>query len=141
MGLAVNLGAVMTGIVSPKRIVLVKDPMRTPALWKIPGGSIEFGETVIEAAIRESQEETGIELLMEEIRHHSEEARVPGQRYRPHFCIARVSEEKLDTHKKRGDENGNPIMVGVFDLAEVAQMVDLLDPHRPFAALLTQVGT
>jgi len=33
-----------------------------PGKWRFPGGEIEFGETVFEAAKRETAEETGIEI-------------------------------------------------------------------------------
>ncbi len=122
----------MTYIVSPTRVILVKDPSKPNALWKLPGGGVEVSDgNVIAAAIREVFEETGIALTREEFRITFEQRRVNGVYY-PHFCVARVSEEKLDTRKKIGDEDGKSLMVADFGRDEVPTMLDLLERHRPF---------
>ena len=120
-GVLVDLGAVMTYIVSPTRTVLVKDMSKKNPLFKLPGGGIEEGEDVVATAIREVAEETGIKLSPSEIEWWYPEERENG-RYLPHFCVARISEEKLDTYTKIGDEDGVPIKVEVFDRAEVSEL-------------------
>ena len=50
------------------KIILVKrdiDPFKGE--WCIPGGHVQYEETVEEAAIRESKEETGLEIELDEI--------------------------------------------------------------------------
>ncbi len=54
--------AALAVVVRDTQLLLVRRNNRPNAgLWGFPGGKIELGETVMEAAIRELQEETGIE--------------------------------------------------------------------------------
>jgi ADP-ribose pyrophosphatase YjhB (NUDIX family) len=55
------IAAVGCVVVKDGKILLVKRgyPPRE-GMWAIPGGVIEVGETVVEAAVRELEEETGI---------------------------------------------------------------------------------
>lgn len=124
-------GAVVTCILSPTRIVLVMDENGnfSASRWKLPGGSIEREERIVAAAIRECREETGIRLLSKEVSLHSWHWRGEGG-YRPHLCIARVTEEKLDTRAEIGQETAGPLLVKAFQRHEVLEMPDLLDRHR-----------
>lgn len=126
-----GLGSVVVCLLSLQRMVLVKDTWFPEPWWKLPGGSIEPADLSVEsAAIRECEEETGIRLLPTEISIHSRSHRVNGVYY-PNICIAKVTEEKLDTRLKFGNENGHRIMTAAFDRTEVPTMVDLLWQHRP----------
>jgi 8-oxo-dGTP pyrophosphatase MutT (NUDIX family) len=127
-----DLGAVMTYVISPTRCVLVKDTTKQNPRFKLPGGSIEDGEDVIAGAIREVKEETGIELSPTEVQWWYPEERKNGS-YLPHFCVAKVTEEKLDTHVKNGDEDGVPIKVQIFDRTEVSLLSEktVLYKHLP----------
>lgn len=54
--------AVIAVVVENSRALLVRRANPPDAgLWGYPGGKIEYGETVSEAAIRELREETGVE--------------------------------------------------------------------------------
>jgi len=62
---------------SGPRIVLVrrKNP---PAGWALPGGFVDYGETVEAAAVREAHEETGLRVnLVRQLHTYSEPARDP----------------------------------------------------------------
>jgi 8-oxo-dGTP diphosphatase len=82
----VGVGAV---IVHQGRVLLVqrgREPMK--GRWTIPGGLVEIGESLHEAVVRETREETGLEVEPVELvelldRIHREEARV-----RYHYVIA-----------------------------------------------------
>jgi ADP-ribose pyrophosphatase YjhB (NUDIX family) len=44
--------------------VLIVRRAKPPRLWSLPGGAVEAGETLAEAAAREAREETGIEAAI-----------------------------------------------------------------------------
>jgi 8-oxo-dGTP diphosphatase len=55
-------------ITQDKKIILVKrvfDPYKDH--WALPGGIVEYGETVEDAAIREAKEETGLDIKIEKL--------------------------------------------------------------------------
>jgi orotate phosphoribosyltransferase len=58
-------------------VVLVRR-RNPPEGWAMPGGFVEYGETLEEAAVREMREETGLEVeLVRQFRTYSEPARDP----------------------------------------------------------------
>jgi ADP-ribose pyrophosphatase YjhB (NUDIX family) len=61
----VGVGAI---IIEDGRVALVKRG-HAPLVgeWSIPGGVMEVGETVREAAVREACEETGLQVIVEEL--------------------------------------------------------------------------
>ena len=61
----------------PRRIVLVKRRNPPPG-WALPGGFVEYGETVEAAAIREMKEETGLDVtIVRQFHTYSDPARDP----------------------------------------------------------------
>ncbi|GLB59553.1 hypothetical protein NCCP133_16860 [Cytobacillus sp. NCCP-133] len=46
-------------LLKKNEILLIKSPRRG---WEMPGGQVEEGESIINAAIRETKEESGIEI-------------------------------------------------------------------------------
>lgn len=47
-------------------ILIVRSP-KTSEEWTMPGGHVEYGETIAEAAIREAKEETGLNVAYKKI--------------------------------------------------------------------------
>lgn len=95
---------------APNRIVLVrrKNP---PHGWALPGGFVEYGESLTTAAVREAKEETGLDVTLTRLLHiYSAPDRDPRQ-----HVISAVFV---------GDAEGTP--VGADDAAE-ARVFSLTD--------------
>jgi ADP-ribose pyrophosphatase YjhB (NUDIX family) len=74
-------------------IVLIKRK-NYPLGWALPGGFVDYGETVEEAAMREAREETSLTLdSMQQFRVYSEPSRDPRQHTVSVVFTARASEE------------------------------------------------
>ena len=82
----VGVGAI---IIEDSRVLLVKrahPPLQ--AEWSIPGGVLEVGELVREAAIREAREETGLIVEPSELLGvYDRILRNPGQRVQYHYVL------------------------------------------------------
>lgn len=62
---------------SPDQIVLIRRKF-PPEGWAIPGGFVDWGETVEQAALREAREETALEVtLLRQFHVYSDPARDP----------------------------------------------------------------
>lgn len=59
------------------RILLVKEALESgEAYWIIPGGHVEFGESLVQAVQREIEEETSLDIEVGELFAHKEVIRV-----------------------------------------------------------------
>lgn len=57
-----------TGImVEQETILLVKQELKEQSNWSLPGGRLEFGETLEACLVREMQEETGLHVEVQEL--------------------------------------------------------------------------
>lgn len=64
-----------------RRMLMVKQHHEDRDIWMVPGGGIEEGESSIEAAVREVEEETGLCVEIDKLLWHVEEVSERGQRF------------------------------------------------------------
>jgi 8-oxo-dGTP diphosphatase len=108
----------------PKRIVLVR--RRNPPLgWALPGGFVDEGETLEEAAVREAREETGLTVdLVRQFHAYSDPRRDPRGHTVTVVFVGRAAGEPRgadDAAEARGfGREGLPVDI-VFDHREIIE--------------------
>lgn len=92
-GIEVVTSAIMRN--SKGEILLARSP-KWGNKWTLPGGHVEPGETIIEAAWREAKEETGLKLKPGKIIHFGELINSEGFQRPAHFIYFNVVFDVLD---------------------------------------------
>lgn len=104
----------MDGIILIRR----KNP---PEGWALPGGFVDYGETLEEAAVREAKEETGLDVrLVRQLHSYSDPHRDPRQ-----HTISTVFLAEADGEYAAGDDAA---AVGVFSARDLPD--NLAFDHR-----------
>ena len=89
--------------------VLLAERTRAPSagLWAIPGGRVEVGETLVDAALRELREETALVVSEPRFVEHVEVIH-PGEggRFRTHYVIAMYAARYAGGTPVAGDDAG-----------------------------------
>ncbi len=100
----------------PHRPILLIERKNPPHGWALPGGFVDYGETVEAAAIREAQEEISLKVeLVEQFYVYSHPSRDPRQHTLSVVFIATGT----GTPKAADDAK----TVGIFDLWELPQQL------------------
>ena len=109
-------------IISPEGTPVVRDPKKPiPRYWKLPGGRSEGQETPAECAVREIDQELGLELNQDDLEIIEQQDR--GNHTLTFFRIKLASLKGLKTI---GDEQEE---IKVFTLGELAKLPDLFPNH------------
>jgi 8-oxo-dGTP diphosphatase len=115
-------------IISPEGTPVVRDPKKPiPRYWKLPGGRSEGKETPEECAVREIDQELGIELDPDDLEVIEQQDR--GNHTLTFFKIKLASLKGLKTV---GDEQEE---IKVFKLADLAKLPDLFPNHTRIVQL------
>jgi 8-oxo-dGTP diphosphatase len=94
-------------ITDDNRILLVRHRKGNRQYWVLPGGRLEYGETFQECAIRELQEETGLDVAVDKLIFLSEAIAPDRSR---HIVNVYLTAHVIGGVMKVGDE---PVLAGV----------------------------
>ena len=90
------IGGVRVIVMDDKnRMLMVCQHHEDRDIWMVPGGGIEEGESSLEAAVREVDEETGLDVQIEKLLWHVEEVSERGQRF-VNFFLGRMTGGTLE---------------------------------------------
>ncbi|MEO0009511.1 MAG: NUDIX hydrolase [candidate division WOR-3 bacterium] len=110
------------------RVVLIYR-RNEPKGWALPGGFVNYGETVEEAVVREVREETGLELdNLQQFHVYSDPKRDP----RGH-CVSVVFTAEGRGEPRAGDDAGKVMLLELDQLDEVNLVFDhrqILEDYR-----------
>lgn len=96
----------------PGRPIILIERLNFPYGWAIPGGFVDYGETVESAAVREAREEIGLDVeLIEQFHVYSD----PKRDSRQH-TLSIVFTAAAKGHPQAGDDAKN---IGIFELYQL----------------------
>lgn len=111
-----------------ERVLLIKrknEPFQ--GKWALPGGFVEYGETVENAAVREAKEEVGIDVELEGLLGVYSD---PGRDPRGHF-VSVVFFGKKKKGKEKAGSDAEDFMWALFDKTD---MIDFAADHANMVA-------
>jgi 8-oxo-dGTP diphosphatase len=104
-------------VILEERVLLIrrgKEPLR--GRWVIPGGTVEPGETLEDALVREMQEETGLSVRAGEILLVFDRILKEGENIRYHYVIVDYLCEYLSGEARAGSDAAETAWVAEDDL-------------------------
>ena len=120
-----SIHCLVLGVGPDLKIPLVREFRRRDPLWKLPGGRNQPGETPLQTALREYEEEVGLRIASENL---AEVAVFPEQSHTTHLFVAHLG--RYTGLKKQGEENGEASLeIELFRQDAVMQQT-LLRRHR-----------
>lgn len=97
--------------------------------WSVPGGHVEVGETLYEAAVRETLEETGVETRPLGVVNVDDAITVDSRGVRYHYVLITVLLQPLDPGAEPRP-GGDALEARYYSLHEALEHLDLTDSTR-----------
>lgn len=125
------------------------DPeVELPPRWLTPGGGIDPGETVLEAAVRELSEETGLEIQENALETFLGAFDgmwkwgdgVNDHTYVDHVYLLRISNFELDSSSWTADEHRDILQYRWWKIAELIESGEPVSPPGLLEALINHLA-
>jgi 8-oxo-dGTP diphosphatase len=97
--------------------------------WSIPGGHVEVGETLYEAAVRETLEETGVEARPLGVVNVDDAITIDSRGVRYHYVLVTVLLQPVDP-RAEPRPGGDAVEAAYYNMAEALERLDLTDSTR-----------
>jgi 8-oxo-dGTP diphosphatase len=118
------------------RILLVKRGAEPNAgRWSLPGGVVEVGETVESAVVRETMEETQVQVRPQGVFEVGDFIRADGGRVRWHYVLIDLFCDYVDGEPVPGTDAANARWIPLAEVAEYDITETALDMLRRASAL------
>ena len=103
------------------RILLVKQEVSATRHWSLPGGKLDWGESLEQCLIREMKEETGLDIRVKELAYVTD--RIKGNDHLVHmtFLVERINNKTLPLEWKHED----PFFSEACDVAREVKIVPI----------------
>ena len=120
-----------------KALIATRTKPPAAGLWSLPGGLVELGETLEEAALRELDEEVGVRARIVGFNRHVERIERDAQgRVERHFVLVNFVGEWISGEPQTGPEAGEVRWIAPSDVATLQTTPALPDVLARAASLL-----
>jgi 8-oxo-dGTP diphosphatase len=132
ISMALPLPSVTVIVVSDKGRILVSkrpdDHYYRPGMWQPPGGSVDHGETLFDAAKREFEEETGIGSLGIEFTHvATNDKATPEGQWINHIYVVQLGSEELPPNPEPNKTDGDWQWKTIEEIKELGSLMPALE--------------